>query len=169
METEEKMSRLFLAASLLAAVAFRAAADTADGMPGMPAAPAPASAQSGAAAPGSWPGITSGQTMGSMGGCPMMGAGMTAQAGSAMPMGQGSGLGMNMDGGAALQSLLQTVTMQSVLESLLDLADAQGKALTGPADPDRQALMRALAARRDQIRRLIEDNRAQITGPAASR
>ena len=102
--------------------------------------------------------------MGSMGS--MSGMGSAGSMAGMSPSTGGQDMSMNMDQGAALRSLVQLVTLQDVLETLLDLTEAQDKALAAPGEAARQDLARELARIREQIREILRDNRAQIINSA---
>ncbi len=153
-------------------------ADAQASMPGMAPQPAPQAAPSVSPpaasvtpAPNPWTGAGNGWTgqTGGMGCCPMgaMGGmtGMTGMGMTGMPMStQAQGLSMNMDQGADLQNLVQLLTLQDILESLLDLTATQERALAAPTDAERQSISRELVKIREQIQEILRENRTQISG-----
>ncbi len=96
-----------------------------------------------------------------MGGMGMGGAGM---GGVAMPGPGPQGMGMYMGAGTTIQDLVQLVTLQDLMESILKLADIEERSLGKSTAAERQDILRELADIRKKIESLLQENRAQIGG-----
>ena len=71
---------------------------------------------------------------------------------------------MYMGQGTTIQDLVQLVTLQDILESLLKVVAIQERTLGKSTAAEKQNLLRELADIRKKIESLQEENRAQISG-----
>ena len=102
--------------------------------------------------------------MGGMGGMGMGGMGGMGMGGNGMPAMGPQGMGMYMGQGTTIQDLVQLVTLQDILESLLKVVAIQERTLGKSTAAEKQNLLRELADIRKKIESLQEENRAQISG-----